>query len=220
MVEEGTTATPYVEHQEQNYPFTFEEGQRGMQGTTLEDDGIHQKRIQIDLSLLTWKNYDSSNLNKYQSNTIPNMKIPASTTTIPNLFAEKYIATTQSGILQESKIAIMNNQTLIVYDTTGTPSGILEYELAESELENNIIPYNATQQAQYNAMKNAKTYKDKTYIRTQSDELEPKLKIQYWENKENTLLNLNEIYYTENFENNISFNKKEESEESQNEESN
>lgn len=170
QLEQGTTATSYVEHQEQNYPFTFSEGQRGMQGTTLQDDGIHHKRARVDLSTLTWTQYAT---NKYQSSSLSNViKKPTSSTIKANILAEKYIVVPQSASFTNGVIGIGTNGAILCMDETGTPSGILEYELSEEAQKTEIIPYNETQQAQYDNIKaNAHSYDDITIISSTSDEL-------------------------------------------------
>jgi len=173
MVLEGAytaeTIPSYVPHQEQNYPFTFSEGQRAMQGTTLEDDGIHNARARVDLSTLTWAQYAT---NKYQSSSLSNViKKPLSPSIKANIFAEKYIVVPQSASFTNGVIGIGTNGAILCMDETGTPSGILEYELSEEAQKTEIIPYNETQQAQYNDIKNARSYDDITYISSESDEL-------------------------------------------------
>lgn len=188
--EEGSTATSYVPHSEQNYPFTFSEGQRAMQGTQLLDDGIHNIRKQKILD-------GTENWVLYQSNThifnLPVGNIKAS------LCKCSHFRGITQGISSIDYCCLTNNYGIYINnkDVSGldewkaylaqqyannTPV-VVEYLLADSALEDNIIPYNETQQAQYNAMKQAKTYKDVTYITTESDELAPELKIQYWKER-------------------------------------
>jgi len=169
QVEYGSIATSYVEHQEQNYPFTFAEGQRGMQGTQLLDDGIHQKRNQISLiddyigSLITL-----SNGNKAITAILPNKKRISSL----NLLCDRAInkVTFNEGTFYENpgNIVIIGNEN----DTLETLKekyigSIFEYTLEQEE----IIPYNSTQQAQYNSIKQARSYDDITIISSESDEL-------------------------------------------------
>lgn len=184
QLEYGTTATSYVLHAEQNYPFTFAEGQRGMQGTQLLDDGIHQKHKQRVFdgteNFSVNPNYTTENILCVQI-TINDVK-PAtnqclcshfkyySVSTIKNVFrfAGNFLLFTvdrnEYATLEDFKTKFANEY------ANGTPV-IVEYELAESELENNIIPYNTTQQAQHNAIKEASSYDDITIISSESDEL-------------------------------------------------
>lgn len=178
QLEQGTTATSYVPHEEQNYPFTFEEGQFLADSEELKENGMYKKYAQVDLSTLTWLTVGT---NKYRTTDLEDIiKIPASTTTKPNIYAEKYYGVTSATSLNISgQLAILSTGEVYIYDTTGTPSGILQYELAEPI----TIPYNSTQQAQYEAIKNATTYKGTTYIEATSSELPPLLEIQYWKEK-------------------------------------
>ena len=165
QIEYNSTATTYIAHQEQNLPFTFETGQKVMQGTTLQDDGIHQKRKQVDLSTLTWSQYAT---NKYTSTSLASIiKRPSSSTIKADFFAEKYIAVTQSTSFTNGVMSIGTDGNVACMDTTGTPSGILEYELATEE----VIPYTSTQQEQYNAIKQAKSYNEQTNISQTNNDL-------------------------------------------------
>lgn len=224
QLEYDTTSTSYVEHQEQPLPFTLAEGQFLADEESLSDDGINKNEIQLILNgTENWIKRPNTN-NTFQFS--PEFITKTGLCTHYIKFKNGSEMDTKEGIY------LSNTASIIITDLRFTTVEEFKQWLAEEFINNPVmlqvvtatssktIPYNATQATQYDAMKNAKTYKDKTYITSNSNELAPKLKIQYWENKENTLLNLNEIYYTENFENNISFNKKEESEEYQNEESN
>lgn len=198
MVLEGSytieTIPSYVPHKEQNYPFTFAEGQRGMQGTQLLDDGIHQKRKQIVLTgEENWGLSGITTNNQYYLD-INDIKTIGSGTTTSNLLCNylKYIPgytgynnNNVNGISgwdsQQIRISldisIVNRnvpefkQWLATKYANGTPV-IVEYELSEEAQKTEIIPYNATQQSQYNNIKaNASSYDDITYITSTSDEL-------------------------------------------------
>jgi predicted nucleic acid-binding Zn-ribbon protein len=186
LIAEGNVDN-YVPHQEQNYPFTFAEGQRGMQGTTLEDDGIHQKRKQkIFDGTENWYQYgDNIALENWDDRLTPTHAYTALQGYKCNIAIETNV---MSKTLNNNTFATNNlsNVDWIVFHinmsvtdwkaylaeqyANGTPV-IVEYKLAESELENNIIPYNSTQQEQYNAIKQARSYDDQTSITSTSDEL-------------------------------------------------
>lgn len=187
QIEEGSTATSYVEHQEQNYPFTFAEGQRGMQGTQPKDDGIHNKRIQIVFDGSSDEQWGTvgSYLGKNRIRLIiPNAKTYPTNENHGQLCSHfNYgIGAVSGTTLYVGNFAQSSNSTnfyFLIEQTTkeefltwlSSNPIMIEIELAESELENNIIPYNATQQAQYNAIKQARSYDDITYITSESDEL-------------------------------------------------
>lgn len=180
QLEKGTSITSYVERQEQNYPFTFAEGQRGMQGTQLLDDGIHQKRKQITI---TETMIDKTIITSYSQLDYIRFGIPS------GYVGRGKINSSLMSCANENKgwdfndkkyIGTYTNRILYNYFYIGIPKGttydeikdkiigqILEYELAEEE----IIPYNATQQAQYNSIKEASSYDDITIISSESDEL-------------------------------------------------
>ena len=161
------TIPEYVPHQEQNLPFSFAEGQRGMEGTTLQDDGIHNKMAQSVVNITSIVTLDGGNIGGIISSTYLPNKVRKS---------NNYIVCDR---------AVFNNsrETGTIYENpgnciiVGTPTdtlqtlqekyngSIVEYELAEEE----IIPYNETQQAQYNAIKKAQSYDDQTNI-TQTNE--------------------------------------------------
>ena len=169
QLEYGSTATDYVEHQEQT--FTFPLGnEKLMLGDYLADDGMHHVRGQVDLSTLTWASLGS---NLYRSTAIDNIKIPEATSTVPNILAEKYKARMQAGNFLNGEIAIMGAGNfagdLLVCDETGTPSGLIQYELEEEV----IVPYTSEQQRVYNEIKNAYSYDEMTIITGSSDGNKP-----------------------------------------------
>lgn len=191
MILEGTYTTEtipsYVSHEEQHLPFTFSEGQRAMQGTTLEDDGIHNTRKQVvldgtedwDVAGTQYENLFSAFIYKtdmkrqyiftgdlicshfiehefsYQGESITKSSNPLAFDIMM-----LRISTEKANSLEELKTWLATQY------NNGTPV-IVEYELATPE----TIPYNSTQQAQYEAIKNARSYDDITYITSTSDEL-------------------------------------------------
>ena len=190
MILEGSytaqTIPEYVPHQEQNYPFTFAEGQRAMQGTQPKDDGIHNKRTRFVLDgTEDWRVYGTSNnINQIvyavPANKTPKYAITSAKATdlkcshFKSVNYSKYW-TIENSILfaLERTISIQTVMSLNEFKAfletqynNNTPLTI-EYELAEEE----IIPYNETQQAQYNAIKQAKSYNDQTNISQTNEEL-------------------------------------------------
>lgn len=180
QLEEGSTATSYVPHQEQNYPFTFAEGQRGMQGTTLEDDGIHQKRKQI---AITETMIDKTIITSYSQLDYIRFGAPSGYVSRGKINSSLMSCANENkdwSFDNKKYIGTYTNRILYNYFYIGIPKGttydeikdkiigqILEYEVTQEEK----ILYNATQQAQYNAIKEATSYDDITYITSVSDEL-------------------------------------------------
>ena len=167
QLEINSTPTDYVEHKEQTFIFPLG-NEKLMLGDYLADDGIHHKIQEDDLSTLTWASLGS---NLYRSTAIDNIKIPATTSTVPNILAEKYKARMQAGNFLNGEIAIMGAGNfagdLLVCDETGTPSGLIQYEL-EQEV---IVPYTSAQQEVYNQIKQALSYEEQTNISSNQNAL-------------------------------------------------
>lgn len=226
---EINTATPYVPHAEQNLPFTLEEGERMYQGSSLEDDGKHHIRKQIVLdgtenwSIATDYGFGTEYTQEsgYIAFTVELQHSLGlkSTTDLGNALSNIAICKkwgTLQGIPQ-------NGFCIIRYDISQTKlwvavprtvastvvdfkaflqnqNMIIEDEIDESVYQSNIIPYNSTQQTQYETIKNAYTYADETNVSSESDELPPILEVQYW------LKDSSEIETQESIEeNNLSF---------------
>lgn len=195
QIEQGSTATSYVPHQEQNLPFTFAEGQRAMQGTTLQDNGIHNKRKQVVLDgTEDWSKGSSNNVmyadlfDKTYFEKIKGVNVICShfifggtannATEAFDKGNNKITINKQSGGQKNGVRYYFRNdniQTLADWITfvtnqyqNRTPI-TLEVEFIDNFEE--IIPYNETQQAQYDAKKQARSYDDITYITSTSDEL-------------------------------------------------
>lgn len=238
QVEYGTTATSYVPHQEQNYPFTFSEGQRLYKYEKLTDNGKEEIWEEyIFTGEENWLNYPNTQTGNYYRYYSIDVKLGRT-----NYYEEEAFCThfrNNNFIIDSQGIALTKNATYISIDKTIASSTEELKQWFATQYNNGnpvkvqfiksnptIIPYTSLQQEQYQAIKNARTYKDKTYITTGSSELPPKLKIQYWEEKQNTLNTnfINPITIKENesevkletFENEII----KESEEMQNEENN
>jgi hypothetical protein len=193
QLEQGSTATTYVAHQEQNLPFTFAEGQKAMQGTTLQDDGIHQTRKQVIFDGSSDEEWSqASNLNRF---------IIVFSGYKKGLNLVNYICNYFQSFKQTNAGGVVTEENCINFDSSGNHIRfyissittieswkawlqehpvIVEYELAEEE----IIPYTATQQAQYNAIKQAKSYNDQTNISQTNDDLPFIIDLQYWKLKE------------------------------------
>lgn len=175
------TIPSYVAHQEQNLPFTFAEGQRGMQGTELKDDGIHHIRRRIEI---TNENVDTL-ITLFDDTTysIPCIKIPktslgwksgwATGVTKINRYSEIiYSQDKRSGAFatsfQQSNLIIFDNR----FSDLATAKELLIGLIIEiAQAEEWIEPFNETQQSQYNAIKNARSYDEQTNFSSTSSEL-------------------------------------------------
>lgn len=178
--EEGSK-TSYVPHQEQNLPFTFSKGQRGMQGTTLEDDGINNNRNQVVFDgTENWQVFDLSSTKKQFYLNISTVKHNETTPTvksnyfIADVIGNRYsnnnvVFSTSNGVafVTTTMLTLADWKTWAAQKYSNNQPLIAEYNLKEPE----IIPYTQTQQTQYNAIKQARSYDDITYISSTSDEL-------------------------------------------------
>lgn len=194
QIEENPTATKYEEHQEQNLTFTLSSGQKLMVGDSLTNSGINHKKKQITLNgTENWElwvnNPDRTIITFFVGNKITDAKTD-------NLLSNYFVDKKYSGVLTEQGIGLnISNGNLAIgilkteltsldVDSFKTwltnHNTLVEYELAEEETEN----YTTTQEEQYNAIQKAKTYKDRTYIEATSSEINPILRIQYYEKKE------------------------------------
>lgn len=177
MIEEGSTATDY----EPYYDI------KAMEGTTLEDDGIHQKRKQFVLteekinqlypSLSTFYNIQCISIDK--RNLGWKVSWNSGICLIDRYKEMKNISSIASGQfatnLQQYNLNIFDDRFTDLATAKELLVGtIIEIEQAKEE----IIPYNATQQAQYNAIKQARSYDDQTNISSTSDELGFKMDVE------------------------------------------
>ncbi len=164
----------YVPHEEQNLPFTLEEGQFLATGESLEDDGIHKKYVKIVLNgTEDWQLYpNKQHTFRYRMNLLSvdglcshYKKIASSKFDVENGI---YLANTIYLIISDISFSTAEEwkQYLAEQYANETPV-IVEYEIANEQ----IVPYNETQQVQYNAIKKVYSYNDITNISSESDEL-------------------------------------------------
>lgn len=158
-----------------------------MQGTQFLDDGTHNSRARIIFDGSEDENWARSNsLELFYTRDILNLA-KQNGNYLCNYFTKVApTATLQNG---QTKYSSATNPLLQFKNTDittvsawrewlSTHNLIVEYELADSELESNIIPYNETQQEQYNAIKKAKAYDDITHISQTNDGLPFKIDIE------------------------------------------
>ena len=176
MLVEGTfnlsNIGDYVEHQCQQFPFPLAEGQRLMKGDYLADDGIHHKKGQVDLGTTT---------NAYKSN-ISAADVYELTKKYLGLTNANFVSTdikcthfkySTSVDVGNFKPNINSNGWYFTFAEYGTTTRedfiawlqenhpILEYELAEEEIES----YTEEQQAVYDEIKKTiHSYGEQTHI--------------------------------------------------------
>ncbi len=183
----GLTAKTYVEHKEQNISFSLDKPL--YESCYLADDGIHYKKIQIELDGTT-DGLKVINVTKH-SNDIYYCVVPTAKKGINgvnNLYCSHfkaafgveigqcYVIGAGSGI-----IFILNDQTITTpkaandwlaeQKEAGNPVTI-EYELATEE----IVPYTEEQKQQWEQLKNARSYEGQTHILS-TDEISPNFNI-------------------------------------------
>lgn len=205
QIEVGSTASPYISHQEQTIIFPLAEGQKLYEGSYLAEDGIHNKRTQIKL-LSSSGGFFVSALGNYQVFGKTQKGVKGKSRLLSNYFKDygsvNAIKDTV-GIANDStadRIYVSNgiSTTLDEFkdwlnkcENAGRPV-ILEYELAEEE----IIPYTQEQQAVIDKI--LYTYKNVTNISV-DDELAT-LDITYKKDIE-TMFNNQAKYYNERLTN-------------------
>ena len=187
QLEENSTATSYVAHEEQNLPFTLGT-QRLYEGSNLADDGIHNKSKRVILDgTETW----SQNGYATTTNTV-GFLVTLDNIVLKNTDELGYLcnrftayggsrwASDIEGIVQMGTKQIMikiNKSRLSSENVAGFKTWlsnnniIVEYELETEETET----YNETQQAQYNAIKEAISYYGQTHISSTSNEASAKI---------------------------------------------
>ena len=181
--EKGTTATPYVLHAEQNLPFTLAEGQFLGSGDSLEENGIHKVRKKhtiINSNVYSIVTLSNGNMGLVVG--LPNKKNSQTNTLYCNraIFNRSF----EEGTFYENptNVVIVGNEN----DTLETLKEKYVGAILEYEIEEEIVPYNSTQQAQYNAIKQAMSYDDVTNITSTSEELSPTIEAE-------AIMNLNSL---------------------------
>ena len=189
--------------QEQNFTFPLSQGQKMRKGDYLADDGIHHVRAEYTFTGNETFNKSSMSSSTafvcYTSSITPTPKVNG-TNGLINIGVAKgvnYIYTYPNGffynqninhflkievsaipnwddsLTDNEKIALFKNYLATQYNNN-TPV-ILEYELETETVE----AYTTEQQAVYNALKQAQTYKGITYIDTSSDGASPLVQVNY-----------------------------------------
>ena len=180
MINEGTTTKPYIKHKEQNIPFSLDKPL--YQNCYLAEDGIHYKKIQIELDGTT-NGLKVTNVTKH-SNDIYYCVVPTAKKGINgvnNLYCSHfkaafgveigqcYVIGAGSGI-----VFILNDQTITTpkaandwlaeQKEAGNPVTI-EYELATEE----IVPYTENQKRSWKNLQKLISYTGKNYVESTTD---------------------------------------------------
>lgn len=194
QLEEGTTATEYQAHEEQNISFPLAQGQKLMQGDYLADDGVHHVENMIDLSSLSWefKNTNTETGISTYSAHITNRKYAQSLS--PKCTHFQYLGTVAGLVAMYSKdvgYCLYYNAEYVYGDIIYLNTTISTLSELQTWLSNNnvkfqyelvqevIDPYTEEQQIAWEQIKALHTYKNVTHISSE-DELPANLKIQYW----------------------------------------
>ena len=195
QIEEGTTATPYEEHKEQMIPFPLQEGQKLMEGDYLADDGVHHMRGQVVLDGsqdISKFNYNSAlsttdyNCFFFSDNSIKQ----ASNDTDVFVIADKLLGTPASQRTSNKLNCWINHLAAhllgihvpnTITDTTELKTWLTNNPITfEYVLEKEVIePYTEAQAEAYNQLMNLMLYKGVNHIWTETDGLEPNLKVTY-----------------------------------------
>lgn len=178
QIEVGSTASPYISHQEQTIIFPLAEGQKLYEGSYLAEDGIHNKRTQIKL-LSSSGDFFVSALGNYQVFGKTQKGVKRRSRLLSNYFKDygsvNAIKDTV-GIANDStadRIYVSNgiSTTLDEFkdwlnkcENAGRPV-ILEYELSEEE----IIPYTPEQQNVFYQLQNIVLYDGINHISTDNE---------------------------------------------------
>lgn len=196
QLEQGTTATDFVPHQEQNLPFTFAQSQRAMQGTTLEDDGFHQTWDEyIFTGEENWVDYRGTQTGDFYKFYTTGVKLGRSNSmeAKANAYCTHFI--NNNFYANDNGIGLTQNAIYISIDKTiaSTPNELKTFFATQYNNANPVkvqyirrtpltINYVGTQQEQYNAIKQARSYDDQTNISSTSDELGFKMDVEILSN--------------------------------------
>ena len=177
QLEEGSTATDY----EPYYDI------KAMEGTTLQDDGIHNKWCEVSLTNQFWGKYtNTDNLGNtfgffMNMKKIPKRDLTATNFAKCNILMQKqrtkvstsdeegfYLGDGTNALFIKVKQSLIPNGTIEELQTLLTNTNAkIQYETAEEE----TISYQGVQQAQYEAIKQARSYDEQTNISQTYDEL-------------------------------------------------
>ncbi len=162
QLESSAVVTEFIEHKEQNFTFPLTKGQRLYKDSYLADDGIHHKRKQATISIKNIVTLSNGNIGGICSLTSKVYKAH-NALLCSNAIFDKNKTMTEGTVYENQSNAIFVGNSTDTLETLKAKydGGIVEYELAEEEIET----YTEEQQIAYNKIKNtAKSYKGTTHI--------------------------------------------------------
>lgn len=208
QLEQGSTATDYVPHSEQNLSFPLVEGQKLMEGDYLADDGVHHKWGEVVLDGVTngkkfatfYLNYNNRGVISisgiklgvdYRENTALCSHFKYNITVYKDALDEVGFIVNNDGKIfirfgSSSEINTLEkaNNWLAEQYANGTPVKV-QYQLAEEVIE----PYTEEQKEAWEQIKKARTYKNITHISSE-DETPANVEIEYVRDLETVINNL------------------------------
>ena len=194
QVEQGSTATEYQPHEEQNISFPLAEGQKFMEGDYLADDGVHHVvREKALLGNEQWAKYQdyyfySGNVLASVNDTYLKSNMYSTTNPVAIGTMAEFVQVTANDDYKIGSQTI--DRTLRVKDIRFTTVEQFTAWLAEQyangtpvkvqyELEQEVIdPYTEEQQAAWEQIKALRTYKPVTHISSE-DETPATVEIEY-----------------------------------------
>jgi len=200
QIEQGTTATDYAPHEEQDISFPLAQGQKLMQGDYLADDGVHHVRGEYELTGNENLLYTQLNDNTFRFGILISNKKPNSTSIshflcnigqgVPDYYwdndevgvCELRNPTIRAIVFRLPLSIATNIETAKAYlaeqYTNGTPVKV-QYELVTEVID----PYTEEQQAVWEQIKALRTYKPVTHI-SSTDEVPATVNVTYATNLE------------------------------------
>ena len=183
QLEQGSTATSYVPHEEQNISFPLAQGQKLMQGDYPDDEKVHHKMGEVVFDGSNdedWKYLsESDNTVRIQ---IPLDNCKAGSNVMCDYFTKGsiYNSDIEGCTIISGNFYIRINKTLVTtiseFRTWLSSHNMkVQYELAEETTED----FTEEQKTAWEQIKKARTYKNVTHISSE-DETPAELKIQYW----------------------------------------
>ena len=191
QLEQGSTATPYIPHEEQTVTFPLSTGQYMAEGDYLADDGIHHKWGQVVLNGDNGTITLMENSNGYSRWRFTGLQNTLSLKSPNNFICNKLRLVPQSEAGQMNQecivkrtsdanfqIVLLNSRLTEVTESAlnsylSANNMLVQYELATETIE----PYTEAQATAWNAIKELHTYLDYTQVSQTNDGLPFILKV-------------------------------------------
>lgn len=196
QLEPGTTATNYVEHQEQTVLFPLAENQKLMLGDYLAEDGIHHVRKQMEFDgteNITIEGTPLTDVTRFRFGCTASKQEVGFCTHYKFIrnynLNEEHVYTTASSLYIFSKFKDVTElkSYLSEQKQAGTPV-IVEYLLAEEEIE----AYTPEQQEAYNQLKELQAYEEETNVFS-TNEISPIFKVTAVKDVNSVITQLNQL---------------------------